>query len=231
MLGLASRTDLTDTQCGSVVRALEPASRARRRPEGTARPRHRPPRESEWRDVPREHPYRLCSSHGTVKQHFVFNSALLTTWATLKAEIDNVRRAQAAASSTPQPMDLSASGGKSRGKGKGKGKDRSKLKDSVPTTPCPICGKAGHWKKDCWFNIPNGWEETNKSKDKSKGKDGKDKTPANNQQQSNKDKCEVLELQRYGTLFQRLSEEEAELCRLWKVRSNDHPLVRLARRR
>ena len=103
--------------------------------------------------------------------------------------------------------------GKSRGKGKGKGKDKGKPKENVPTTPCPICGKAGHWKKDCWYNISGGWEETNKPKDKSKGKDGKDKTPANNQQQSNKDKksAKCWNLQRYGTLFQRLSEQEAVL--------------------
>ena len=102
-----------------------------------------------------------------LKQHLVLNSALLATWVTLKAEIDNVRRAQAAASSTPQPMDLSAYGaqeldsfqkGKSRGKGKAKGKDKGKPKDNVPT-PCPICGKAGHWKKDCCYNIPGGWED------------------------------------------------------------------------
>ena len=104
---------------------------------------------------------------GPLKQHLVLNSALLATWVTLKAEIDNVRRAQAAASSTPQPMDLSAYGaqeldsfqkGKSRGKGKAKGKDKGKPKDNVPT-PCPICGKAGHWKKDCCYNIPGGWED------------------------------------------------------------------------
>ena len=40
----------------------------------------------------------------------VLNSARLTTWVTLKAEIDSVRRAQAVASSAPQPMDLSAYG-------------------------------------------------------------------------------------------------------------------------
>ena len=59
---------------------------------------------------------------------------------------------KAAASSTPQPMDPSAYGtqeldtfqkGKSRGKGKGEGK--GKPKDNYPTTPCPICGKAGHY--------------------------------------------------------------------------------------
>ena len=68
---------------------------------------------------------------GPLKQHFVLKSARLTTWETLKAEIDNVRRAQAAASSTLQPMDLSAyvtqgldasqmGNPKSRGKGKDK---------------------------------------------------------------------------------------------------------------
>ena len=63
---------------------------------------------------------------GPLNQHVVLNSARLTTWAILKAEIDNVRRAQAAASSTPQPMDLSS------------------YVDNLPTTPCPVCGKAGY---------------------------------------------------------------------------------------
>ena len=135
---------------------------------------------------------------GPLKQHFVLNSARLTTWELLKAEIDSVRRAQAAASSAPQPMDLSAYGtqnldafqkGKSRGKGKGK--DKGNPKDNVPTTPCSICGKAGHLKKNCWYNIPGGWKETNKPKDKSKGKDGKDRTSANTPQQSNKNKNNV----------------------------------------
>ena len=56
--------------------------------------------------------------------------------------------------------------------------------------------------------------ETNKPKGKNKGKDGKDKTPANNQQQANKDRqeeCEVLELQRSETLLRRLSKVETEL--------------------
>ena len=45
-----------------------------------------------------------------LKQHVVLKSARLTTWEALKAEIDNVRRALAAACSTSQPMDLSAYG-------------------------------------------------------------------------------------------------------------------------
>ena len=104
---------------------------------------------------------------GPLKQHFVLNSARLTTWELLKAEIDSVRRAQAAASSAPQPMDLSAYGtqnldafqkGKSRGKGKGK--DKGNPKDNVPTTPCSICGKAGHLKKKLLVQHPR-WLEGN----------------------------------------------------------------------
>ena len=64
MHGPAPRADLTDTQCGSVARALELQLRGRDGgSDGTIRPRHRPLRESERRDVPREHPYRRCSSH------------------------------------------------------------------------------------------------------------------------------------------------------------------------
>ena len=69
---------------------------------------------------------------------------------------------------------------------KAKPKDKGKPKDNLPTTPCPICGKACHWKKDFWYNIQGVWDEANKPK--SNGKDGKDKTPANTQQQANKDK-------------------------------------------
>ena len=64
MLFPASRTDFTDTQCGFVARALELQLRGRDSgSNGTVRPRHLPIRESERRDVPREHPYRRCSSH------------------------------------------------------------------------------------------------------------------------------------------------------------------------
>ena len=160
---------------------------------------------------------------------------------TLKAEIDKVRRAQAAASSTPQLMDPLACGtqelgsfqkGKSRGKGKGKGKNKGKPNDNVPTTPCPICGKAGHWKKDCWYNIPGGWKDK-QPKDKSKGKDGKDKTPANNQQQANKDKksakCWTATAR---DVIPKIVRRRNGACRLWRVKNNRHrPLVRQARQR
>ena len=94
-----------------------------------------------------------------LKQRLALNSARLITREALKAEIDNVRRAQAAASSTPQPMDLSACGiqgldafQKGNPKSRGKGRDKSKPKDDIPKTPCPICGKTCHWKRDCWYN-------------------------------------------------------------------------------
>ena len=120
---------------------------------------------------------------GPLKQHLVLNSARLTTWETLKAEIDNVRRAQAAASSTPQPKRMSQG-------------------DDIPKTPCPICGKTGHWKRDCWHNEAN-------RKHKGKGKDGKGKIPARTQQQpSGKGKKgEVLELRYSRAYRQRFSEE------------------------
>ena len=98
---------------------------------------------------------------GPLKQHLVLNSARLTSCEFLKAEIDNVRRAEAAASSTPQPMDLSAYGAqnldaflKGKSRGKGKVKDKGKPRDNVPTTPCSICGKAGILKKTAGTTSP-----------------------------------------------------------------------------
>ena len=115
-------------------------------------------------------------------------------------------------------MDLSAYGTQEldsfqEGKSRGKGRRKDKGMDNLPTTPYPICGKAGHWKKDCWYNMPSGWDETHEPKDNSKGEDGKDKTstitPAAVEQRQ--EECEVLALQRSRTLLQRSSEEEAEL--------------------
>ena len=125
---------------------------------------------------------------GPLKQHLVLNTARLTTWEALKAEIDSVRRAQAAASSAPQPMDLSArrtqgldAFQKGNPKSRGKGKDKSKPDDDISKTPCPICGKTGHWKSDCWYKEV-------KLKPKGKGKDGKGNSLAGTQQQSGKGK-------------------------------------------
>ena len=89
----------------------------------------------------------------------------------------------------------------------------SPFSTSLPFLPCPICGKAACSLEDCWCNIPC-WDEANKLMDKSKGKDGKDKTSTNKHPaavEQSQEECEVLELQRSRTLFQRLSKEEAEL--------------------
>ena len=63
MLGPTSRTDLSDTQCGSAARALDLQLRGRDSvSNGTVRPRHRALSESKRRDLPREHPYRRYSA-------------------------------------------------------------------------------------------------------------------------------------------------------------------------
>ena len=77
---------------------------------------------------------------GPLKQRLVLNSVRLTTWVILKAEIDNGRRAQAAARSTPQPMDLSAYGTQeldSRGKGKGKRKGQGQTHEQSSDDAVP----------------------------------------------------------------------------------------------
>ena len=55
-------------------------------------------------------------------------------------------------------------------KGGGKSGGKNSSKSDVPTTPCPICGKTGHWKRDCWY------ADTNNTNKKGSGK-GKSKTP------------------------------------------------------
>ena len=74
---------------------------------------------------------------GPLKQHLVLNSARLTTWETLKAEIDNVRRAQAACQ-----LDVAASGSVGvwcararrlpKNMSRSKGEDKGKPKDDLP---------------------------------------------------------------------------------------------------
>ena len=102
---------------------------------------------------------------GPLRQHVILNSARLNTWATLKQEVEAVRRAQSSAMSGPAPMDVSAfvqtkggwKGGKAKGKGKG---DKSGLDKVKPTTPCPLCGKM-HWKRDCPQNKGKGQQQPN----------------------------------------------------------------------
>ena len=118
---------------------------------------------------------------GGLRQHLILNSSRVTTWALLKQEVESVRRAQMSLQSSAYPMDVSelstqlAALGirlpKGKGaKGGGKSSGKSSSKSDVPTSPCPICGKTGHWKRDCWYN------DTAKSSGKGSGK-GKSKTP------------------------------------------------------
>ena len=114
---------------------------------------------------------------GSLKSHLILNSQRLSTWEAVKLEVDNVRRAQLATASASVPMDVDvlhqdygsswysppppeatmealadiaeqisalAKGKKGFGKGKKGGKD-----NKLPTTPCPKCGKMGHWGKSC----------------------------------------------------------------------------------
>lgn len=87
------------------------------------------------------------------------------SWTLTNSDIEYVRRAQAAATNNPQPMDISQVGptqevnslskGKSNGKGKGNGKnpnnrDGKGFNSDLPKNSCPVCGKMGDWRRDCW---------------------------------------------------------------------------------
>jgi hypothetical protein len=78
---------------------------------------------------------------GNLKQHLIMNAERLKTWTDFREELVNVRRAQAAAAGGGVPMDvgLLGKGGKA---GKGGGKSKS--------SECHVCGKQGHYAKDCW---------------------------------------------------------------------------------
>ena len=117
---------------------------------------------------------------GGLRQHLILNSSRVTTWALLKQEVESVRRAQMSLQNAAYPMDVSelstqlaALGIKlpkgKGGKGGGKTPGKSSTKTDVPTTPCPLCKKIGHWKRDCWYNEtpPKGTGKgTNKGKTK-----------------------------------------------------------------
>ena len=90
---------------------------------------------------------------GPLRQHLLLNSARLTGWASMRDEVENLRRAQLASASGPMPMDVSALEGemaafnvKGKGGKSGKGKGFTKnygAKDNVPSDACGVCGKIG----------------------------------------------------------------------------------------
>ena len=194
-------TSLTP-QCGSVARALELQLRGRDGgSSGTARPRHRPLRESERRDVPRD----------------VARRTVETTLCPQQCSVDHVgdsesrdRQCQTrtSCSSTPQAMDLSAHGTQELDSfperqiaAKAKAKDKGKPKDTAPTTPCPIRGKTA------------GTTSLMVGRTSSARTGARAKTPANIQHQGNKDKksAKCWNCNGTGRLFQRFSEEDTEL--------------------
>eukprot|EP00971_Amphidinium_carterae_P194206 3853846-Amphidinium_carterae.1 len=109
---------------------------------------------------------------GALKQHVVLNLEKWDTYEKLRMEIENISRAQLAAQHSSTPMDLAAinatKGGGSPmkgGKGKDKGKDKGGGKGNQDA--CRICGRTGHWAKDCWQRDKG----KGKGKGKSKGKE------------------------------------------------------------
>ena len=93
-------------------------------------------------------------------------------------------------SANPDAMDVGSfgkGGGKKGGKGKGKGKDQKgkdkgkggggrghKDNKKHDASTCNICGKPGHWARDCWHKDKQNKGKSGKGKDKKgKGKGGK----------------------------------------------------------
>ena len=107
------------------------------------------------------------SPEGALRQHLIMNMDRFQTWEAFKHEIQNVKRAQAAAQSGPMPMNidslqqadpealqgianqlLSLAKGKGKTKGK-KGKGKGKQKGNQSGSPCPICNRSGHTRSEC----------------------------------------------------------------------------------
>ncbi|CAK0899647.1 unnamed protein product, partial [Prorocentrum cordatum] len=134
---------------------------------------------------------------GPLRHHLLLYSQRLNTWELVKAEVENLRRARIATTAStgagPTPMDidslarqLAALGFKGGKGGNGKGRNgkagKGKGADDLPTKPCPICGKTGHWKRDCWWNTTaasgkappkgGGGRGRGKGKGEAKGGDG-----------------------------------------------------------
>ena len=150
---------------------------------------------------------------GILKQHLVLSSARLTTWETLKAEIDNVRRAQAAASSTPQPM-------------------HGPFSVWYPGTRCfsegqPEVARQGQRQKahgrhpeNAMSHLREEWPlearllaQRGESEAQRKGQRWQRKEPCLNTAttvRQRQERCEVLELRCSRTYCQKLPEEEAE---------------------
>ena len=130
--------------------------------------------------------------------------------------------AQTAARSTPQPTDLSAYGtheldsfqkGKSRGKGKGQRKGQGQTQGQSSDDAMPDLRQGWSLEERLLVQHPRwlGRGEQAQGHEQGQRRQGQDlyQHPAAVEQRQ--EESEVLGLQRSGTLFQRLSEEEAEL--------------------
>ena len=84
---------------------------------------------------------------GALRQHLLLNMARLSTWASFRAEVAQIRRAQATLSvSGPVPMEVGAFTRSPKGGGRGRGGDAAAGTDKT----CGNCGRPGHFKRDCW---------------------------------------------------------------------------------
>eukprot|EP00971_Amphidinium_carterae_P352084 6492417-Amphidinium_carterae.2 len=101
---------------------------------------------------------------GGLKQHLVLNLERWDTYEKLRSEVENIARAQAAAQHSTVPMDLNAINPTKGGSGVKGGKAKGGKGGPNAQDACRICGKTGHWAKDCW--------QKDKGAGKGKGKKG-----------------------------------------------------------